>query len=529
LQDHLVAWVTQPRGPQSKAINKTVLEGAKASLTAGGDGLGPVRSAYDDWLFRQLHNVTDGQGVASGLVDQIGLNANDVFQRRTGGELNASIPFIFTREGFTKFYAVSQAEILASVERDKWVYGSNEDGSRIFKGRAAKDEVSKRYVNDYIQFLRGLSRNPSPLKEYIRIVASNTALEEKKGPAKGIKIPGLNIRNTTRPKPNITVSPKQRVTEAFADVADLLGKDDAAGKIDEMVAEIRILSNEVAALEAGDTPVGNTLQAKRNLETLARDLESSGTGLELVIREVLGTADQGRTKGVASQIQQKYRQVVLPVCRRKISRRYPFTRSASKDVGLRDLEDVFGADGVMTRFIAEDLEPLIDRSRGGWTWKTEIRSLVTDGDSLTEFERADRIHSALFGRNQIGSSFDITPIKLGEDTERSLLNLDGQSLDYYGQTSRVIRNVKWPSGDVRLNINGKLGEDIKHTPRGDWSLFKLLDKASSRQVLNGGTSLIVSFREAENSVSYRIDTDSVDNPFTSYANWRSFRCPAKLW
>jgi len=70
----------------------------------------------------QLYRVGEGDGVTPGLVDQIGLNANDVFQRRSGGELNAAIPYIFTREGFTKFYAVSQAEILASVERDKWVY-----------------------------------------------------------------------------------------------------------------------------------------------------------------------------------------------------------------------------------------------------------------------------------------------------------------------------------------------------------------------------------------------------------------------
>ena len=546
LQEHLLAWVNQPRGPQSKAINQTVLEGARSSLLAGGDGLGPVRSAYDDWLFRQLYRVGEGDGVTPGLVDQIGLNANDVFQRRSGGELNAAIPYIFTREGFTKFYAVSQAEILASVERDKWVYGTAEGGSRIFKGSAAKKEISKRYVNDYIQFwrdlmndvtirksnrgdvLRGLSRNPSPLKEYLRIVASNTALEKKKEARRGIKVPGLNIRNPQRPNAG-TVTPKQRVTEAFVDVTELLGSEDSAGKIDEVVAEIRILSNEIAAIEAGDPLVGNTTQARRNLESLARDLESSGTGLELVVREVLGTADQGRTKGTVAQIQQKYKQVVLPACRRKISRRYPFTSSASKDVGLRDLEDIFGPDGVMTRFIEEDLEPLIDKSRGGWTWKNDVRSLVTDGNNLTGFERAGRIKDAFFGRNSIGSSFDITPIKLGDGSERSLLTIDGQSLDYYGQTARVIRNIKWPSGDVRLTLNGKTGDDLKFTPDGDWSLFKLLDRASSLQPLNGGTSLIATFRQGENSISYRIDTDSVDNPFTSYSRWRNFRCPASLW
>jgi len=545
LQDHLEAWVAQPRGPSSKVVDKTVLEGARASLAAGGDGLGPVRSAYDDWLFRQLYRHGEGQGVVPGLVDQIGLNANDVFQRRSGGELNEPIPFIFTREGFTKFYTISQAEILASVERDKWVYGGG-DSNRIFKGVAAKNEISSRYVNDYIQFwrdlmndvtvrksnrgdvLRGLSRNPSPLKEYIRIIASNTELEKKQQQKKGIKVPGLNIRNTKRPKSGPNVTPKQRVTEAFADISALLGEEGGAGKIDEIVAEIRILSNEVAALEAGDTPVGDTIQAKRSLETLARDLEASGTGLELVVREVLGTADQGKTKGVVSQIEKKYRQDVLPICRRKISRRYPFTRSATKDVGMRDLEDVFGPNGVMTRFISEDLDPLIDRSRGGWTWKTEVRSLVTDGDSLIQFERAGRIRDSFFGRNQLGSGFDVTPIKLGDETDRSVLTLGDETLDYYGQRTRTLRGIEWPMGDTRLELNGKVGGDTTYTPTGNWGLFRLLDETASSQVLNGGTSTIVTFRKDGNSVSYRIDTDSVDNPFTTSA-WRRFRCPAKLW
>jgi len=547
LQDHLKAWISQPRGPQSKKINKTVLEGARSILASGGDGLGPVRSAYDDWLFRQLHKNSEGEDIAQGLVDQIGLNANDVFQRRSGGELNEPVPFIFTRAGFTKFFAVSQAEILASAERDKWVYGTVDDGSRIFKGAAAKKEITTRYVNDYIQFwrdlmndvtirksnrgdvLRGLSRNPSPLKEYLRIVASNTELEKKKGAKRSIKVPGINIRNTKKPNSASAPSPQQRVTEAFIDVTALLGSEDSAGKIDEIISEIRILSNEVAALEAGDTPVGNTLQAKRNLETLARDLEASGTGLELVVREVLGTADQGRTKGVVSQIENKYKQRVLPMCRRKISRRYPFTRTANREVGLRDLEDMFGPNGIMTRFIAEDLEPHIDRSRGGWTWKADVRSLVTDGNSLSQFERAGRIRNSFFGRNQLGSRFSVTPIKLAPDTDRSLLKIGSETLDYYGQNPRTIRNIQWPGGDARLDMNGKLGNDTNYAPEGDWGLFRLFDKASTSQTLNGGTSAIVTFRENNNSVSYRLDTDSVDNPFTTYESWRNFRCPAKLW
>ena len=155
--------------------------------------------------------------------------------------------------------------------------------------------------------------------------------------------------------------------------------------------------------------------------------------------------------------------------------------------------------------------------------------MVTDGNSLSQFERAGRIRNSFFGRNQLGSKFSVTPIKLAPDTDRSLLKIGSETLDYYGQNPRTIRNIQWPGGDARLDMNGKLGNDTNYAPEGDWGLFRLFDKASTSQTLNGGTSAIVTFRENNNSVSYRLDTDSVDNPFTTYESWRNFRCPAKLW
>ncbi len=560
LQSHVYAWVHQPRGPVARQVDQGVLEGARASLAFGGDGLGQVRSAYSDWLFRNLYRSEDVRrdiqtqekdiisAVTPGLVDQIGLTATEVFRRKSGRDLNEPIPFIFTRAGFVKFFADDQSDILDEVSRRSWVYSTNDDVAPLNKA-AAKRTVTQAYVNDYIQFWRALmadvtirqsdrgdvlrimSRNPSPLKEYLKIVASNTELELKKKKSKGIKIPGagrIGARASNR-SINDEATPTERVTGAFENIAELLGTEDKPGKIDEVITDIRTLANEVAALKAGDTPIGNTAEAKRSLEGLARDMEGSGTNLDVVMRDILGTANRTRSEGEITQLNQLYRQTVYPVCRRKIAGRYPFTKSASRTVGLRDLEDVFGPTGVMTRFINENLEGVIDRSRGGWTWKPNMRAIAGDASSLRQFERAERINAAFFNNGQAKMTFGIKPVELGDAATRAVFTMGGDTIDFYGQAARDKRQMTWPSDNSRLELYGPGRPEVIYNAEGTWSLFRIFDDAKSNSPLSGGTSSLVTFRDQDRSVTFRVDTDSVDNPISTFGNWRNFRCPAKLW
>ena len=559
LQRHVYAWVYQPRGPVAREVNQGVLEGARASLAFGGDGLGQVRSAYSDWLFRSLYRAEDAAqsidtpskdtvlNVTPGLVNQIGNTATEVFRRKSGRDLNEPIPFIFTREGFLKFYAKDLNEIVDDVSRREWLYASTDGDNKLNKA-AAKREITQAFANDYIQFWRGLmsditirqsdrgdvlrvlSRNPSPLKEYLKIVSSNTQLSVKKKRGGSMKIAGIRVgpRNTSRPKDG-EATPADRVTGAFENIAELLGTEEEPGKIDEVITDIRTLANEVAALKAGDTPIGNTTEAKRSLETLARDMEGSGTNLDVFMRDILGTADRTRTQGEITQLNEIYRQTVYPTCRKKIANRYPFSKNASSTVGLRDLEEVFGPTGVMTRFINENLVGAIDRSRGGWTWKPSMLSIVGDASRLRQFERADRIGSAFFDSGQTQMKFTIKPVELGDTATRAVFSMDGDRIDFYGQASREKRQMSWPSDSTRLELYGPGRPEVVYNSEGTWSLFRVLDSARSTQQLPGGTSSIITFKDQDRSVSFRIDTDSVDNPISTYSSWSNFRCPSKLW
>ena len=554
LFDHLRAWVEQPRGPRPRAVNPAVLEGARQSLSVEADGLGPARSAYNDWLFRALRDSSapDAErerGARPGIVDRVGTVANDVFRRRSGRPLNEPIPVVFTKTGFETFFESDLDDIVDTVERDDWVYL---EGGRSFDKTDARKAITDAYVADYIRFwrdftadiairradrgdvLRQLSRNPSPLRELFGIVVSNTQLYVDEGSqSQGRRIAGIQIGGAPRRQP--TDTPEQRVTEAFGDVSKLfgsLGEDGtrAPGKIDEVVAEIRTLANEIAAARSGDTAmaVGDTLQARRNLETLARDLEASGTGLDLFLREVLGTADEQRTEGEISQIEARYRQRILPICRQRVAGRYPFVLDYNRRSGLRDLEELFGSNGEFTRFIAEELDPFIDRSRGGWTWKSEYAELVENPGNLRQFERAERIRRAMFSRGEAGFTFDVTPLEMGESTERFRLELGDQEVDFYGQRPRTTRDVRWPFGQVLISMESGNRSSVV-APEGDWGLFRLLDTASNIRSTNGGTSARVTFSDADQSATLRFDMDSVDNPISTFGDWRRFRCPSEVW
>lgn len=544
LEPHVLAWVNQERGPASRAVDNDILEGAKANLTLGGDGLGPARAAYSEWVFSEIYGVNNGVGTSPGLVDQMGLGATDVLRRRSGRLLNEVIPFIFTRAGFEAFFDDSLNEIIDTMEQDAWIYG-DEDETAAPQKAAAKTVITQRYVADYIRFwrnvlvdvsikrsdredvLRMISKRDSPLKEYLRIVSSNTAFvtEEEDG-RKGL-LGGFQFGNNAGNN-DVALTPEQQVTTAFQSISELVGTAGQSERIDEVLESIGILADEISAMEAGDSQVADTTNAKRILESVARDLEQSSTGLDQVFRDILGTATQVRSEGNVSRLAVKYTQKILPQCRRLVGGRYPFSTSRRNVVGRRDLENVFGPDGVLTQFIDNDLDALIDRSRGGWTWRSGAIPENTDTSVLRQFERAYKIRQVFFASGEAGFKYDLTPLSLTGGADRSIFKIGGVNSDYYGQDPQTERGVSWPGGDVKMTISTESGVSFTKEHVGDWGLFMLLDQ-SNQQILNGGTSTIMTVREQAVSASYRIDTDSVNNPFTTYGSWKNFRCPSRLW
>ena len=347
LQTHIEAWVNQPRGIRGVNIDSETLAGAQAILTGGGDGLGPVRAAYDDWLFEKVRNVTPSNNGIPGIVDQVGQDANDVFRRRSGRPLNEVIPFIFTRAGLEEFLDSDIDLIIERVKRDEWVYGEDAIDKSIATSARARTALTDRYVSDYIRFwkdflnditieqvnrdivLRKMSRQPSPLKNLLQIVVTNTTFntgEEAPPPSSGLQKLGINLTNPNKSGPDVApgTPPRERIKRSFQDLDRLFGRGDQPGTIDEVVLDIRTLANAAAA--DGQGSVGDAEGARGAIETVARDLETANIGFDRFFREIVGSADTSRTEGVAARLAEKYRQEVLPTCLATTSRRYPFTR-----------------------------------------------------------------------------------------------------------------------------------------------------------------------------------------------------------
>lgn len=550
LQPHIEAWVNQPRGIRGIEIDVETLSGAQAILGTGGDGLGPVRAAYDDWLFENVRNVTSSNKGIPGIVDQVGQDASDVFRRRSGRPLNEAIPFIFTRAGFEKFFDTEIDAIIERVDEDDWVYGEDAIDNSIATNARMRTALTERYVGNYIQFwkdflndvtieqinrdivLRKMSRQPSPLKDLLRIVVTNTTLgmgEESPAASGGLNFAGIKLTNPNQAGPEVAAEmpPEERVTRSFKDLSRLFGTDDKPGPIDAIVLDIRTLANAAAA--DGQGSVGDADGARSALEIVARDLETADLGFEKFFREIVGSADESRTEGVAARLAQKYRQEVLPVCLATTSRRYPFVRGETREVGLRDMENVFGPNGLITRFVDEDLGRFIDRSRGGWTWKEDIEGLAAGSPSIKQFQKADLIRRAFFVDGVVDLEFNATPIRLGEDTKRAVFIMGDVRMEYFGQNLKTVRGFSWPGGDARTELYLKNTDKKVNAPAGSWTAFRLLDAATETTPLPGGTSMIMSVGAPSEALTMRIETDSIDNPLTTFSNWRNFRCPAQLW
>ena len=193
------------------------------------------------------------------------------------------------------------------------------------------------------------------------------------------------------------------------------------------------------------------------------------------------------------------------------------------------MENVFGPNGVITRFVEDDLGRFIDRSLGGWTWKDEIEGLASGSPSIQQFQKADKIRRAFFVDGDVKLTFAATPVRLGEDTERAVFIMGDGRLEYFGQNFKTVRGFSWPGGDARTELYLKNLDKKVNAPAGSWTVFRLLDAASETKSLPGGTSMIMSVGAPNEALTMRIETDSIDNPLTTFSNWRNFRCPAQLW
>ncbi|TIV65354.1 MAG: type VI secretion system membrane subunit TssM, partial [Mesorhizobium sp.] len=229
-----------------------------------------------------------------------------------------------------------------------------------------------------------------------------------------------------------------------------------------------------------------------------------------------------------ANLNQTLDETVTRPCEEAVNGHYPFASDSSEEISFADFARLFAPGGLMDRFFAQNLAPLIDMTGQDWTWKQNARSGRDLAKStLKAFQSAAEIRSAFFpsGGSAPSVAITFTPTSLNSEADSAVLNVDGQTVQS-AQAGNAPSTVTWPSGaasgSASLSLTPEMpGRESALKFEGQWALKRLLDKAT---VTGDGGNTEARFVIGGRDVAYKMETGSAANPLVLPA-LSAFSCP----
>jgi type VI secretion system protein ImpL len=201
--------------------------------------------------------------------------------------------------------------------------------------------------------------------------------------------------------------------------------------------------------------------------------------------------------------------------------RYPFTPGSSSDLPLRDFVELFGYGKGFDRFFQENLEPLVDRSRSPWTW----RSGAVQGPPaiLEQFERAQEIRELFFpGGAQMEIRFFVAIAEIDPGAIRFALEIDGNNFEYKPRMQNAVGTWPGPNpGNAAVTWYEKYGAQPRMSFLSPWGWFRLIDAAQKERQSETKTALM--FQYGGHTSRVVLEATSLVNPFLN-RDWQRFKC-----
>ncbi|MFG5959320.1 type VI secretion IcmF C-terminal domain-containing protein, partial [Salmonella enterica] len=171
-----------------------------------------------------------------------------------------------------------------------------------------------------------------------------------------------------------------------------------------------------------------------------------------------------------------WRDNVVKTFNDQLADKYPFNARSKEDASLDAFERFFKPGGVLDTFYQQNLQLFVENSQG----LNGEDSVVIREDVLNQLDTAQKIRDIFFSpQNGLGTQFAVETVALSGNKRRSVLNLDGQLVDY-AQGRNYTAHLVWPN-NMREGNESKLtlvGAGGNTSPRsiafsGPWAQFRL--------------------------------------------------------
>ncbi len=507
------------------------------------------------------------------LTDIGGPAVSRALSRSSGKPLSEGIEGIFTHTGFHDVFLAEALSVAERVQRESWVLGPRGEAEQTEAAllTMSRDVLSlyyTEYVERYetlladvdiipladlrqaVEVTNVLSGPTSPIANILTAVAEEVRLSEEPesladavpdgagGTAASIaaaRATGSNaallraLSNASGSGAQATPEekPEAYVEQRFAWLTELVERPDGqASQLDGIIASLAEVYRELnkISLAGGGDPGENSALFRFRAATSRLDGPLQRWSTQITSGSSDITAD-----GARAQINARWQSQVLPFCTQALENRYPFNRRATADVAIQDFSRLFGPQGLIDQFFAQNLAKYVDTRTRPWSWKT-----LNDADLgislkvLEEMQKASEIRDAFFsGGAAPNIAFQMTPEALDPKALAVVLEIDGQQVGFNHRTGQPEpKAITWPGpvGLAKVTIAPSVDNRENGLLRdGPWGWFRLLDSAEVRKTNASDRSRVI-FNIGGRIAIFRMQSGSVLNPFTLPA-LSTFNCP----
>lgn len=514
-------------------------------------------------VYRSLkqHGITT-LGASLDLRIEVGPAFDLIFDIAKAQEQYIRLPALFTKNGLEKYYLTRSENISELAIVDNWVIGRRNDIDFSEEDKIIlRQKLREQYSNDYenywrtslnalnikdfqdldhgILILDNIINTSQPFQRLLASVKANTKL-----------FPTMPENDTAREvmiKSTIFMIASQ-VDLSFANLNEITKitttQLDKPTFLEEVLASIRNLHSLLKYIQ-GSQDVGQVALkvAKERLQltdadpifALKRIAERLPQPLDHLINKLADEAWNVILIEAIKEIDRRWHNIVYEEFNTVLANKFPFNSQSNVDVSLEEFEHFFGKEGTVNQFYDGDLKLFLEESlfknKGHDTYKTLILPEV-----IAQLEASQKIRNAFFNqRGVLGVEFTLAPLSMGPQMRRSVLNIEGQYIEYLHGSRRGSALI-WPN-----TINSKGEETVAKltmiptkpnqpqsviTFKGPWALFRMLNQGQVTSLEQN--KLQINFTINGVGMKYELVAQGEINPFTA-SILQNFRLSPSLY
>jgi type VI secretion system protein ImpL len=468
------------------------------------------------------------------------------------------IPPLFTLRGW-QFLNAQEPGLLQQAALDGWVLGETsrieltgaqqqsivQQVRQLYRQQAnahwtaALDSLSlqpARSKEELLQQVAQFTHPTQPLQQFLQRLGSELEIAPPRPTSTPQSLPEQSLSDQALLSAAVTPSSLTAVPVLQPLMAFLQPQGEQAPAIQQLHQDLLAVQQYLLPLLAGSDQGRAALAALQHttapspLRQLQLNTASLPTPLDIWFATWGNQADALLKQEALQALDRQWQQQVVSEYQQRIANRYPFAPNATQEVTLADMEHFFAPQGTFDQFYQQQLAPWLAASELDPAPDRDLAGLDEPAPTshgyqalLTSIDQVAQIRQQLFNpEGKLEMNFWLQPLALSANKRRSILDLDGQLLDYSHDAGLRVALV-WPNAPDGAGVSKLtlIPTERDRSPRsistnGPWALFRLLQQGHSRAIAVNANSqpdgaidgIELEFTVEGGSMRYRLSTAS---------------------